>query len=570
MLFCLAALRGNARAQTITEFPIPSPTSGPESIIAGPDGAMWFAETKSGLQKFGRITTAGAITEFPFATGRPLWPRGMALGSDGALWFTVWAGNSENNLEKIGRITTAGAVSLFDLGTFTLPLGIIAGPDGALWFTEAGKIGRITTSGMITEFPIPSPDTSATSLALGTDGAFWFTVPSVEGFAGGNKIGRITTAGAITFFAIPTAGSRPQGIAPGPDGALWFCENNGNKIGRISTAGAITEFPLLTSGAGPAQIAAGPDGALWFTESLVGKIGRITTAGVVTEFAIAGFSPSPAGIAAGPDGAIWFTEESANKIGRITTANGGGGGGGNLPNLVPFTPTGWSDKIVVAKAPGSKTDATPLAPTDTLYVSWAVINSGAASVGARFYVEMYVDGVLKGTWYADPPLDSNFYVYVEDVPIGSLAAGSHTIRIKADSTAAIAESSETDNEYTKTITVGGAGCVANATTLCLNANRFAVTADWQSGTSSGTGTAVPLVSDTGAFWFFSAGNYEVMVKVVNGCSFNSFYWVFAGGLTNVKVTMKVKDTATGLVQVFENPLNAVYQAIQATAAFPCP
>jgi virginiamycin B lyase len=62
-------------------------------------------------------------------------------GPDGALWFTEQAGN------KIGRITPAGAITEFSIPTpGAAPLFITAGPDGALWFVESNvnKIGRIT------------------------------------------------------------------------------------------------------------------------------------------------------------------------------------------------------------------------------------------------------------------------------------------------------------------------------------------------------------------------------------------------------------------------------------------
>jgi streptogramin lyase len=42
-------------------------------------------------------------------------------------------------------------------------------------------------------------------------------------------------AGIITEFAIPTHNSSPAGIAAGPDGSLWFTEADGNKIGRITS-----------------------------------------------------------------------------------------------------------------------------------------------------------------------------------------------------------------------------------------------------------------------------------------------------------------------------------------------
>ena len=44
-----------ATAGTITEFPIPTISSFPTGITAGPDGNLWFTESSVG--KIGRITT---------------------------------------------------------------------------------------------------------------------------------------------------------------------------------------------------------------------------------------------------------------------------------------------------------------------------------------------------------------------------------------------------------------------------------------------------------------------------------------------------------------------------------
>ena len=81
-----------------------------------------------------------------------------------------------------------------------------------------------------------------------------------------------------------------------------------------------------------------------------------------------------------------------------------------LPNLTPYQPSGWSDKIVATNKTGctstSCTDSSPLLPTDTLYVDSAVINNGSASTSVRFYTQIYVDGVSAGSWYYDPPLRS--------------------------------------------------------------------------------------------------------------------------------------------------------------------
>ena len=86
-----------ARAQTITEFALPTADSQPSGIAAWPDGALWF--TQANGSRIGRITTAGVITEFTLPC-RPCSPSGIAAGPDGALWFTQFSG------DRIGRITT--------------------------------------------------------------------------------------------------------------------------------------------------------------------------------------------------------------------------------------------------------------------------------------------------------------------------------------------------------------------------------------------------------------------------------------------------------------------------------
>ncbi len=113
-------------------------------------------------------------------------------------------------------------------------------------------------------------------------------------------------------------------------------------------------------------------------------------------------------------------------------------------------------------------------------------------------------------------------------------------------------------------------CVPDATTLCLSAGRFQVRVAWTTSDGrAGSGQAVPLTSDTGYFWFFLSSNVEMIIKVVPGCTLNSRYWVFAGGLTNVNVVITVTDTLTGTVKTYTNPQGTAFQPIQDTSAFDC-
>lgn len=80
-------------------------------------------------------------------------------------------------------------------------------------------------------------------------------------------------AEAILEFPL-SANRLPQHLALGPDGALWFTESSANAIGRITTAGIVTEFPTPTTASNPYAIVSGSDGNLWINESGAGKIGR--------------------------------------------------------------------------------------------------------------------------------------------------------------------------------------------------------------------------------------------------------------------------------------------------------
>ncbi len=122
---------------------------------------------------------------------------------------------------------------------------------------------------------------------------------------------------------------------------------------------------------------------------------------------------------------------------------------------------------------------------------------------------------------------------------------------------------------------GGPGsCVANATTLCLNNDRFQVTARYETaGGLSGDAKVVELTPDTGYLWFFAATNVELVVKVLDACGFPTAprFWVFAGGLTDVQVDLTVVDSHLGVTRTYRNPLGTPFAPIQDTNAFStCP
>jgi hypothetical protein len=123
-------------------------------------------------------------------------------------------------------------------------------------------------------------------------------------------------------------------------------------------------------------------------------------------------------------------------------------------------------------------------------------------------------------------------------------------------------------------TLGGSTgpCIADDTTLCLSNGRFQIRATFRTAQpQSGQAQVVALTPDTGYLWFFDPNNVEAVVKVINACSFNNRFWVFAGGLTDVEVILTVTDTDTGAIKQYTNNLGTKYAPIQDTGAFAtCP
>jgi Fibronectin type III domain len=119
-------------------------------------------------------------------------------------------------------------------------------------------------------------------------------------------------------------------------------------------------------------------------------------------------------------------------------------------------------------------------------------------------------------------------------------------------------------------------CAQTSTAMCLNNDRFRVQAMFFTPQGqNGQGQTVKLTTDSGYLWFFSATNIEAIVKVLNACTTatGNHYWVFAGGLTNVRVLLTVTDTGVSpnASKGYVNPQGVAFQPIQDTIAFAtCP
>jgi hypothetical protein len=116
-------------------------------------------------------------------------------------------------------------------------------------------------------------------------------------------------------------------------------------------------------------------------------------------------------------------------------------------------------------------------------------------------------------------------------------------------------------------------CVPGPTTMCLNQGRFQVEVTWRDfEDNTGPARVVEFGSeDSGLFWFFSESNWEMLVKVLNGCAITDHYWVFAAATTNVGYTLTVTDTVTGEHKSYVNQVGVSAPAVTDTSALAvCP
>ncbi len=115
---------------------------------------------------------------------------------------------------------------------------------------------------------------------------------------------------------------------------------------------------------------------------------------------------------------------------------------------------------------------------------------------------------------------------------------------------------------------GIGGCSPSATALCLGDGRFRVEVIWRDFQgNTGSGHVVPgAANDSGLFWFFGPDNWELLVKVLDGCAVNGRRWVFAAATTTVEYELTVTDTETGETASWRNPLGKASPAITDTGA----
>jgi streptogramin lyase len=310
--------------------------AGIEKLVAGPDGNLWFIGLSDVLNEVvGRMTPGGSFTLYPLNTGASF--DGIASGPDGNIWFT------EAAALKIGRLVpSTGQISDFAVPVPPSPpsasppntqaTDIVAGPDGALWFdvqqiamdaVRTGYVGRITTAGVVSLFAVPGGD-QPIGIQAGADGNMWARIAVsgasqascvLPGYTPTSTVARVKD-GRVTEVSEDSPAF--AGYAIGPDGNHWWMTSSG-RLRRTTPDGQVKEFPARTNlGFWDAfRFVFGPDGNIWYSDGT--NVLSMTPNGIVTTYVPPGPNSGATWITLGPNGKVWFVEgaSGAATIGAI-------------------------------------------------------------------------------------------------------------------------------------------------------------------------------------------------------------------------------------------------------------
>ncbi len=296
----------NTTTLGITEFPIPtlsgiSPASIlPLEIVDGPSNASSLYFTEAGNDEIGEISTANEAPP-------------SSIPADETITAPDGSTHTATSPVPVGMSLPAGTITQFMIPTQNSePVGIALGTDGNIYFTESAgdKIGELSTQ----------PEQSLGYVAAGEA----ITTPDGTTYLAGTAIAAPTLpAGTITEFTIP-AGNGPSVIAPGPGDNIWFALDGGGVLAYLNPeTGAITDpayspqsFVIAGLASGPA-----PNYELYLTDDVHNQIGEVISIGqpIITFGPDTGSSQppldQPLGITVDANGTVWFTEYAGNEIG---------------------------------------------------------------------------------------------------------------------------------------------------------------------------------------------------------------------------------------------------------------
>lgn len=359
---------------------------------------------------------------------------------------------------------------------------------------------------------------------------------------------------------------RVGGLGFGPDGALYATDNQGGHgmVGRFDarTGAFLGVFVPVGSGGlrNTSGLVFGPDSNLYVLDTSntlassasdlplarVLKFDGKTGAALGVFVADAG-NPFQGNMTFGPDGDLYVSDSGIGAVRRFDATTG-------AAKALFVAPSGGLTLMGIAFGPDGNLYVDSPLPQSTIRVYDGHSGQYLRSISTPTLGFSYAPRFLP---------NGNLLLPAGSAPPGGIAtlSPSGTLSLAFIPPSAV------------TLGAGTAlACEPLAGDVCLGQGRFRVRAEWRTAQGqTGTSRGVRYSDDTGQMWFFSSSNLEAIVKILNGCGLNQRYWLFAGGLTNVNVTIHAFDTVRGIAKTYTNPQGHAFQPIQDTAAFAtCP
>ncbi len=354
-----------------------------------------------------------------------------------------------------------------------------------------------------------------------------------------------------------------DGMAWGPGGNLYVCSERSSQVLRYDGKSGAFLGAFVAAGSGGLDIAEnlvfGPDGNLYVASIASSQVLRYDgkTGAFLGVFVTAGAGglDGPTGLVFGPDGDLYVASTHNSQVLRYD-----GGTGAAKGALVSAGSGGLNTPVGIAFGADGSLLASSLDTDEVLRYD----GKTGAFLGAFVTAG---SGGLKGAYGIVFGPDGNLYV--------NSYSNNQVLRYDGRTGAFLGVFASGNGLLGPTYLIfspPASGCQDDDARICLQQARFQVSVAWQTpqGTT-GAGHAVRLTTDTATFWFFDPANLEMVVKVLDGCALApGRFWVFAGGLTDVAVTLTVADTTTGATRTYHNPQGTPFAPLQDTAAFPCP
>lgn len=112
-------------------------------------------------------------------------------------------------------------------------------------------------------------------------------------------------------------------------------------------------------------------------------------------------------------------------------------------------------------------------------------------------------------------------------------------------------------------------CRNTSTQACHLGKRFKVEVNAKTSSGPVPGMVIKASKRDSLYYFFSPGSSDLLVQLLNRCSTNDHFWVFASSSTSVPFDLTVTDTFNGESRAYTNP--GPLEPILDTAAFAtCP